>query len=287
MQLHEVEAFLAVIRFGSITEAANSLCLTQPSLSHRIQMLEDSLGTSLFLRGKGQRRIELTEAGQRFIPLAEKWIRLRDETMELGAEPIRRKFRVAATQTLSTYVMPKVYSRFVARGLPADMYLYSLHYGECYEAVATNSIDAIFVSRTISSSKVSAIPVAQEKMVLLCNESCGYSGIIEPKQLPIDKCAFMLWSLEYKLWHEYWFGSPGYRVTSDNFRLVEQILSSTDMWSIVPISAARSLSHDSGLKYYELNNAPPDRTIYLLTLEPRHEYTKYLVEDLCESLKEL
>ena len=67
MQLHEVEAFLAVIRFGSITEAANSLHLTQPSLSHRIQMLEDSLGTSLFLRGKGQRRIELTEAGQRFI----------------------------------------------------------------------------------------------------------------------------------------------------------------------------------------------------------------------------
>ena len=40
----ELEAFLAVVRTGSITAAARSLYVTQPALSRRIRALEEELG---------------------------------------------------------------------------------------------------------------------------------------------------------------------------------------------------------------------------------------------------
>ena len=56
-----MQYFLAVTREGNISAAAQSLNLSQPSLSRQLKDLEDELGTTLFIRGK--RRIELTEEG--------------------------------------------------------------------------------------------------------------------------------------------------------------------------------------------------------------------------------
>ena len=52
----------AVEEKGSLTAAANSLCVTQSALSHTIRKLEDNLGTAVWLR-EG-RRLQLTQAGQ-------------------------------------------------------------------------------------------------------------------------------------------------------------------------------------------------------------------------------
>ena len=69
----EIETFLTVLRCGSMTAAAQALYITQPTLSARLQTLEDEVGTPLFVRGKGLRRLELTDAGSRFLPLAQRW----------------------------------------------------------------------------------------------------------------------------------------------------------------------------------------------------------------------
>lgn len=63
----EIEAFLAVVRLGSITAAAQAIFITQPALSRRLQTLEEELGYPLFRRGKGQRNIQLTEEGKAFV----------------------------------------------------------------------------------------------------------------------------------------------------------------------------------------------------------------------------
>ena len=56
-----MQYFLAVTREGNISAAAQSLNLSQPSLSRQLKDLEDELGAKLFIRGN--RRIELTEEG--------------------------------------------------------------------------------------------------------------------------------------------------------------------------------------------------------------------------------
>ena len=53
------------------------------------------------------------------------------------------------------------------------------------------------------------------------------------------------------------------------------------MWAIVPMSAARSAVESGKLKYCAIKNSPPKRPIYLLSIEPQHPYTKYIVEDIC------
>ena len=57
------------------------------------------------------------------------------------------------------------------------------------------------------------------------------------------------------------------------------------MWAIVPISAARAVIPNSNLRYLPLLESPPDRPIYLLTLEPQNSYTQFLVEDLVAEIQ--
>jgi DNA-binding transcriptional LysR family regulator len=68
LDLAQVRAFVEVAAELHFGRAAARLFLTQQALSKRIQRLEHTLGEPLFVRGT--RRVELTEAGQRFLPQA-------------------------------------------------------------------------------------------------------------------------------------------------------------------------------------------------------------------------
>ena len=96
----EIETFLTVLRSGSMTAAAQALYITQPTLSARLQTLEDEVGTPLFVRGKGLRRLELTEAGTRFLPLAQRWRKLTDEMHGIAAAEARTHFRIGAAYSI-------------------------------------------------------------------------------------------------------------------------------------------------------------------------------------------
>lgn len=61
MELRVLQYFLAVAREQSISGAAESLYLSQPTLSRQLKELEEKLGKQLFIRGN--RRITLTEEG--------------------------------------------------------------------------------------------------------------------------------------------------------------------------------------------------------------------------------
>ncbi|MFV1877673.1 LysR family transcriptional regulator [Nioella sp.] len=64
MNLRQLEAFRATIRCGSITEAANMMNISQPSVSRLIADLERSVGFPLFVRvGRG---LTSTVEGQQF-----------------------------------------------------------------------------------------------------------------------------------------------------------------------------------------------------------------------------
>jgi DNA-binding transcriptional LysR family regulator len=66
VQLQHLEAFAAVARDGTITRAAETLFVSQPALTARIQGLERAVQAELFTRGRHGSR--LTEAGRAFLP---------------------------------------------------------------------------------------------------------------------------------------------------------------------------------------------------------------------------
>lgn len=64
MELRVLQYFLAVAREQNISSAAESLHISQPTLSTQLKALEEELGKKLLIRGtKGSRKVLLTEEG--------------------------------------------------------------------------------------------------------------------------------------------------------------------------------------------------------------------------------
>ena len=78
MELRVLQYFLAVAREQNISAAAQSLHLTQPTLSRQLMELEKELGKQLMVRGS--RKITLTEDGMRLRRRAEEILELVDRT---------------------------------------------------------------------------------------------------------------------------------------------------------------------------------------------------------------
>jgi DNA-binding transcriptional LysR family regulator len=77
LTLQQLRYFLAAAERASFSAAAEELHMAQPSLSDQVRRLEAELGVPLFVRAG--RRLELTEAGRRLRPNAERTLAAADE----------------------------------------------------------------------------------------------------------------------------------------------------------------------------------------------------------------
>ncbi len=78
MEFRVLRYFLTVAREGSITGAANSLHLTQPTLSRQLQDLERELGQKLLIRGKY--KVSLTPEGMMLRKRAQEIVEMVEKT---------------------------------------------------------------------------------------------------------------------------------------------------------------------------------------------------------------
>ena len=78
MEIRVLKYFLTVSEIGNITKAANSMHLTQPTLSRQLQELEKELGQKLFIRGNHS--VSLTPEGIMLRKRAQEIIDLVDKT---------------------------------------------------------------------------------------------------------------------------------------------------------------------------------------------------------------
>lgn len=100
MELRVLQYFLAVAREQSISGAAESLYLSQPTLSRQLKELEKQLGKQLFIRGN--RRIVLTEEGMIFRKRAEEIMELvkkAEDEISLSDDMIAGDITIGAGET--------------------------------------------------------------------------------------------------------------------------------------------------------------------------------------------
>lgn len=80
MDFRQLKYFIAVAEEANLSRAAARLHISQPPLSRQIQLLEESIGATLFLRtAKG---MELTDAGQTFLDGVRNILGMIDQTTE-------------------------------------------------------------------------------------------------------------------------------------------------------------------------------------------------------------
>ncbi len=64
MDIRVLKYFVAIVQSESIIDASSALHITQPTLSRQIMELEKELNTKLFVRGKRNKKIVLTDDGK-------------------------------------------------------------------------------------------------------------------------------------------------------------------------------------------------------------------------------
>jgi len=99
LSLPQLETFYWIARLGGFHAAARHLHLTQPTISTRIQELEETLGVKLLERGR--QRVELTPAGRDVLTQAEKMLHLADEMQHLRGrrDPMRGLLRLGTNES--------------------------------------------------------------------------------------------------------------------------------------------------------------------------------------------
>ena len=265
----ELEAFLTVVRTGSVTAAARLLYITQPALSRRLRTLEEELGYPLLLRGKGVRVAELTEEGRAFVPLAEKYIQLWREARAISGEERKQVLRLSSVGSVSSYLLPEVFSAFMDACPGCSLEFHHHHSFEAYDHVARDDVDLALISDDMFSREVRTIPLFREEMVLALSPGEKYGPVNHPTALDGGDEIRLPWNPEYDLWHDYWFPpTQPPRVLLDQMPLLEYFLRQRDLWAILPVSAAAGITAVPGLRIRRLREGPPERYIYYLVKKP-------------------
>ena len=118
MNLHQFRFVREAVRQSfNLTEAAKSLCTSQPGVSKAILELEDELGVDIFRR-HGKRIRNLTEPGKRILVSIERILSEVENLKKIGTEfasEDQGNFVIATTHTQARYALPRVITEFTKR----------------------------------------------------------------------------------------------------------------------------------------------------------------------------
>lgn len=268
MTNQDIETFFAVLDHGTLTAAAEALFITQPSLSARLRALEDEVGAPLFHRGKGLRRITLTDAGQHFLPLARRWQNLLAETQTFAAAEKREFLHVIAAYTANQYILPPVYQRFLERELPVNLWVESMRTDQAVSAVARGDADMAIVDGGLHYDlQIEAKPLFREGFFLVVPKTVALTEPVEATTLHVQDEILIYGQPEILQWHDYWFGVDARPLLyADTPQLAETLPACGKRWSIIPAGATGPyLRMFSNVQVLHLAHPPAERTFYLVT----------------------
>ena len=189
------KVFYYVGKLGSITAAAEELCISQPAVSQAIKQLETSLNSRLFLRTpKG---VKLTAEGRLLYPYVERGI----ESLMDGETMLKRlvdldmgEVRIGASDmTLQFYLLPYL-ERFhgeypnikvVVSNAPTPETIESLYQGKIDFGIVSTPFDARPEVEALPVKKIRNTFVAGNKFWSLKGKRLDYEAL---KRLP---CIFL------------------------------------------------------------------------------------------------
>lgn len=109
MNLNQIQYFIAVAEFSSISKAAEHLHISQPTISESIKSLEQELGVQLFKRIK--QRIHITQNGRYYYDKVKNiygdLLDLNNEVSKLAST--NKKINIGIPPMIGSFIFPKLY----------------------------------------------------------------------------------------------------------------------------------------------------------------------------------
>lgn len=208
MEIRLLKYFLAVAREENITAAAESLHITQPTLSKQLMELEDELGKKLFIRGK--RKITLTEDGILLRKRAGEIVDLLEKTQaelkNLDNEVISGDIYIGAGETEGMRIIAKLSSKLQKKYPNIHYHLFSGNSEDVIEKLDKGLIDfGVLIEPTdIKKYGYVKLPVYDTWGVLMRKDSdLAKKDYIEPNDLlniPLLCSRQALANNEFSIW---------------------------------------------------------------------------------------
>jgi DNA-binding transcriptional LysR family regulator len=168
LELRQLRAFLEVANAQHFGHAAQTLKITQPALTQRIQALERELGVRLLQRSA--RGVRLTAAGEVLLPYANSLVHVEDRAIrELAdnaagrAGRLRLAYQVAADAPLMSAIM----TEFRRRYPKVEVQTSSAYSMMNVEQVVAGTMDAAFVAMPVPHPEIVATRRISEDEVLV------------------------------------------------------------------------------------------------------------------------
>jgi DNA-binding transcriptional LysR family regulator len=169
MEVRQLEAFVAVVDIESFTGAATRLHLTQPTVTARIQALEQEVGSRLLNRRSSG--VTLTTAGAELLPYAREIVALTARARRAlgsGGEPHGR-LDIGTIDSLTTYRLLPVIEHFYRRYPKVQISMHSPPAGDALSQVRVGQLHcAFFIDSVQDRNNLEVKIICPEPLALVC-----------------------------------------------------------------------------------------------------------------------
>lgn len=166
--LIDLRLFVAIAEAKNLTRGAERVHLAASSASHRMRLLEESIGTSLLLREP--RGVSLTRAGEALLRHARQ-VFAQLEQMHADLTPYAKGVRGHVSLWANTHAthtfLPDSLSTFLQRHPQVSISLEEHTSPQVLMAVARGEVEVGVVAGTIADAEVELIPYREDRLVLI------------------------------------------------------------------------------------------------------------------------
>lgn len=186
MEFKQLEAFVAVVDYGSFSEAARKLYLTQPTISTHIRSLEEELHTRLIIRTN--QKLTITPKGYTSTDSAVRMLDIRNNLFENFTGSKKQIIDLAASTIPSSYLLPELMAGF-GRMYP-DVYFHSWQTDSAgaISRVLDGSVDLALTGQNTGDDSCIFIPFCQDDMVIATPVNDHY---LQLKERPVTFSDFL------------------------------------------------------------------------------------------------
>lgn len=142
LNVRQIEAFVLCCRLGSMTKAAETMCITQSAVSVLVRQMEMILGVRLFDRTT--RSLRVTQMGKEALATAQSVLRdldyLRTSIQELALKT-RGEVKFAATVAAASALMPPILARFKNSHPDIKVIMYDVSYDQLVPKVLSEHVE--------------------------------------------------------------------------------------------------------------------------------------------------
>ena len=180
MEFKQLEAFVAVVDYGSFSEAARKLYLTQPTISAHVRSLEEELHARLIIRTT--KKLTITTKGYQLYDSAFRILDIRNNLLENFTGSRKQIIDLAASTIPSSYLLPELLAGF-GRMYP-DVYFHPWQTDSsgAINRVLDGTVDLALTGQNTGDDSCVFIPFCQDNMVIATPVNDHYLNLKQKEQ---------------------------------------------------------------------------------------------------------